>query len=266
MKQPILLFLAALCCIALVACSSPAVPTTVPESTAPETTMPQTEATTQPPTEIVPPTTEASHSGLYIPGVSVEDVILYFNEVCLDAEFVNGGDPSILQKWVEPISFMLHGEPTEEDKQTLYAFTDWLNTMEGFPGIQETQDPMQANLRIHFCTAEEMLVLMGQDYTYMDGAVTFWYLEDAIYDAIICCRTDLDQTLRNSVILEELYNGLGPIQDTQLRQDSIIYAEFSQPKSLTQMDELILKLLYHPSLQCGMDAQSCETVIRQLYY
>lgn len=260
MRKPLIATVLLSCILMLTACGQQAPPA---ESTSIPTTV---SPTTLPPTEPTQAPTEDPHSVLYIPGVSVEDVILYFNEVCLDAEFVNGGDPSVLQKWMEPISFILHGESTEEDRQTLYAFISWLNTIEGFPGIQETQDPVTANLRIHFCTAEEMPELMGPEYTYMDGAVTFWYLDNAIYDAIICCRNDLDQTLRNSVILEELYNGLGPVQDTQLRPDSIIYSEFSQPQSLTQMDELLLKLLYHPQMQCGMDAQSCEAVIRQLYY
>ena len=68
------------------------------------------------------------------------------------------------------------------------------------------------------------------------------------------------------MILEEIYNGLGPVQDTSLRSDSIIYAGYSTPQSLTAMDELLLRLLYRPELVCGMDAQQCEAVIRQLYY
>ena len=87
-----------------------------------------------------------------------------------------------------------------------------------------------------------------------------------IFDAIICCRTDLCQTLRNSVILEELYNGLGPIQDTSLRPDSIIYNEYAEPQCLSQIDKLILTLLYHPDLQPGMNAEEVAAVIRTLYY
>jgi hypothetical protein len=30
------------------------------------------------------------------------------------------------------------------------------------------------------------------------------------------------------VILEEVYNGLGPVQDTALRPDSLIYSDFSE--------------------------------------
>jgi hypothetical protein len=32
------------------------------------------------------------------------------------------------------------------------------------------------------------------------------------------------------------------------------------------VDELILKLLYHPEMLPGMNAAQCEEVIRRLYY
>lgn len=256
----------ALCLSACAQAHQPTEPVTVPTEPTLIQTEPQTVPPTDPPTE--PPTvpvTEPEHSKLSIPGLSVEDVILYFNEVCLDAEFSHSGDFTKLQKWVLPISYCVHGDPTDEDLAVLADFTAWLNTIEGFPGIHETDDPTAANLRIHFTDQQGLLDIMGSDFTGLDGAVTFWYTDDEIYDADICILTDLDQELRNSVILEELYNGLGPIQDTALREDSIIYSEFSQPQSLTETDELILKLLYHPDIRCGMDAAECEAVIRQLY-
>jgi len=87
-----------------------------------------------------------------------------------------------------------------------------------------------------------------------------------IYYATICYSDEMRQYTRNSVILEEIYNGLGPIQDTVLREDSIIYQYFTEPQDLTDVDWLILKLLYHEDMKCGMDAEACEQVIRKLYY
>ena len=46
-----------------------------------------------------PQPTMPLHSEFYIDDLSVEDVIAYFNEVCLDAEFVNEGNPNVVQKW-----------------------------------------------------------------------------------------------------------------------------------------------------------------------
>ncbi len=241
-----------------------------PQETAQTTT--QTAATTVPPVSSQPttvPTTAPApeHSDLYIPGVSVEDVIQYFNEVCLAAEFVNEGDPSLLQKWASPIQYMCFGTYTEADKAVLDGFVAWLNTIEGFPGMVETDDPVFSDLALHFYGADDYLAFMGDNFIGTDGGVTFYYNgANQIYDATIAYRTDIDQEVRNSVILEEIYNGLGPMNDTALRTDSIIFGGYSTPQALTAMDELILKLLYHPQMQCGMDAAACEAVIRQLYY
>lgn len=244
-----------------VATSLPVVSTQIVTEPVPETILPaETEMT-------LPQPTAPLHSEFYIPGVSVEDVILYFNEVCLDAEIVNTGDPSVLQKWTEPIEYTLNGSFSSDDLTVFNEFTGWLNTLVGFPGFVEAQWPEDAPLQIYFCTGEELVSRMGQSFRGDDGAVTFWYNdENKIYRSVICCRTDINQYTRNSVILEEIYNGLGPIQDTQLRTDSIIYAGFSEPQNLTEMDELILRLMYHPWMECGMDAAGCEAVIRQLYY
>ena len=206
------------------------------------------------------------HSDLYISDLPVEEVIRYFNEVALDAEFVNGGDPQKVQKWNSPIRYYIFGEPTDADLKQLTDFCDWLNSVHGFPGISQTDAQYDANLKIYFCDYDTMLQILGNQFSGMDAGVTFWYDYDMIYDETICIRRDLNQTLRSSVILEELYNGLGPVQDTVLRPDSVIFAEYSEPQELTQIDELILKLLYHPDMKCGMSAAECESIIRSLYY
>lgn len=243
--------------------------TTVPPTVVTQGTLPPaTNAPTQPtmPTTI-PVSTAQPHSELYIPELSVEDVIRYFNEVCLDAEFVDSGNPTLLQKWNEPIRYQINGNPTEEDLSRLSGFADQLNDVEGFPGMREATSAEAVNLQIYFCTEQEMLNLLGDHFAGTDGGVTFWYNgANEIYLGAICCRTDLSQWVRNSVILEELYNGLGPVQDTWLRAESIIYAGYSTPQMLTRIDWLLLKLLYHPQMRCGMTAAECEAVIRQLYY
>lgn len=223
-----------------------------------ETSTPVVTATPVPTPEPTP------NMPFHIDGVSVEYVITYFNEVCLDAEFVNSGNPSKVQKWSDPIYYRIHGEYTQEDMQVFDSFVAYLNGIEGFPGMYEAGEHYAA-LNIHFCDYDTLIDLMGGSFYGMDGGVTFWYENDAIYDEIICIRTDLEQSVRNSVILEEIYNGLGPVQDTSLRDDSIIYSGYSTPQQLTEMDRLIIELLYHPEIRCGMSAAECEGVIRRLY-
>ncbi len=237
--------------------------TTQSSTVAPPTTAPSTQPPTEPTTE---PTTAPLHSELYIPGLDVEDVILYFNEVSLAAEYSDNGDPSVVQKWDEPIYYRIQGEATDEDLIVFNNMVAWLGTVEGFPGMFPAPEDYMTNLEVYFCTAEELEARMGENYVGSDGAVIYWYIDDRIYTADICYSTDIGQYTRNSVILEEIYNGLGPVQDTDLREDSLIYSGFSEPQWMTDIDELIMKLLYHPSIQPGMNAEECETIIRQLYY
>lgn len=236
------------------------VPTTLPEPT--ETTAP---LTTQPPTT-EPVETAPEHSVLYLPDISVEDVITWFGEVNFSREYGTEGDPTVIQKWNTPISYSLLGEATPEDQAVVEELAAWLNAVEGFPGIYPAEEAPFANLQIYFTDRQGMLDIMGPEYTFLDGAVTYWYEDNAIYDCHICVLYDLDPELRRSVLLEEIYNGLGPIQDTLLRPDSIAYQEYAQPQNLTKEDELILRLLYDPQITCGMNAEECETVIRTLYY
>ena len=78
---------------------------------------------------------QPQHSPFYLPGLEVDEVITYFNEVCLDAEIVTGGNPSLLQKWDSTIYYWIDGDYTDQDIAVLEGFVAWLNTVEGFPGM-----------------------------------------------------------------------------------------------------------------------------------
>ncbi len=230
-----------------------------------DTSFEESEAESKP--EIIIPQPEKEHSELYIPGISVEDVILWFNEVVLDAEVTTGdGDATLVQKWDSPIRYYVEGETTDKDDAVFENFISQLNEINGFPGFLKAENAIVADLNIYYCPFDEFESHLNIDLGYVDGAVRFWYRNNVIYNATICYRTDINQFVRNSVILEEIYNGLGPVQDTVLRPDSIIFSEYSEPQQLTEVDWLILKLLYHPDIKCGMNASQCEQIIRRLYY
>ena len=102
---------------------------------------------------------------------------------------------------------------------------------------------------------------------YATGATQFWYYTDTndIYTARIGYRTDISQAERNSILIEEIVNTLG-ITDTVLRTDSIVYQYSDENLALSDVDWIILKLLYDPAIRCGMDFDSCSRIIPELYY
>ena len=245
--------------LALVGCAAPAAPTTeptVPVTTVPETTMPET--------------TAPLHSELYLEDFDVEEILTYFNEVVLQVEYTDGtGDPSRVQKWLQPITCSIQGEPTTEDRQVLEQFFAELNQIPGFPGIRLAEPWEYANMTLSFLDADAFAdefsqVVNGEDAW---GACQFWYWTDTneLYESRIGYRTDVPQLDRCSILLEEIVNSLG-ITDTLRRSDSIVYQDSNENLQPSVVDWLILKLLYHPDIECGMDARQCEQIIRELYY
>ena len=253
--------------ICLCACGAKAAPTigeTVPETTIPETTVPETTI----PTTTAPP--EPAHSYLYREDLSLEQVLTYFQEVTAQTEYAEGiGDPSLLQKWLYPILVEIDGEPTGHDLQILEDFFEQLNQIPGFPGIAMATGLQQANLTISFLTTLDFHeqfddFIQGEDAW---GAAQYWYFNDTneIHTGRIGYLTDIPQLDRDSILLEEIVNLLG-INDTVLREDSIVYQYSNYNLELSDVDWLLLELLYHPDIHSGMNAQQCEEVITELYH
>lgn len=239
-----------------------------------ETTQIQTEPTTiieieqTEPIETEP--TVSQHSRLYLPQYTTSQVCDYFAEIVLDMEYTTGdGDSTLVQKWVTPIYYRIYGEATEEDRNVINELAAQLNNVPGFPGIYPVEDGMVENVSIRFLNPTDFDISFSEvtNGEYAFGAVQFWYYNatNDIYNARIGCRTDIDQSARNSVIQEEIINALG-ISDTVLREDSIVYQYSNDNVALSDMDWIIINLLYDSSIQCGMNYDACVAVIEDLYY
>lgn len=216
--------------------------------------------------------THAEHSLYYAPDYSVEEIIEYFCEVTLSAEYPSEDYAPVLHKWVTPISYCLAGDYTESDKALAVMFFECLNCLRGFPGARLTADESGANLIIRFCLRDEFYERMGEAIgnEEADGAVQYWYSMESneLVSAEICCRNDVltDPVTRSSVILEEICNGIGASNDTVLREDSIIYQYGSSVTFPSDTDWLLLRLIYAPQMTPGMDREACEKVLRVLYW
>ncbi len=215
-------------------------------------------------------TEKPEHTELYIQGYTTEQILEYFEEVVLNMEYTDGtGDATVVQKWGVPICYRIFGNPTEEDMSVLNTLFSQLNEISGFPGIYAAADGEPENLAIRFLDQNAFSdtyseVVNGEDAY---GAAQFWYYTDTneIYTANIGYRTDIDQETRTSVLLEEIVNVLG-LSDTVLRTDSIVYQYSNDNTALSDIDWLILKLLYNCKIQFGMDIDNCREIIYELYY
>ena len=268
MKKIAILLLAS----AVLLCACIAIPPAQNGDIQTEPTHNSTTATTEPVTNPTDSTqvTEPPHSALYLPQCSQQQMLDYFGEVVLDVEYSDGiGDVTKVQKWLSPIYYNYYGNPTAEDKAVLEALFGQLNAVPGFPGIYPAQGVDQENLSLSFLNKTEFnnqfLDVVHGEEAY--GATQFWYwtATNEIYTARIGYRTDISQAERSSILIEEIINTLG-ISDTVLRSDSIVYQYSNDNLALSDVDWVILKILYDPAVQCGMGAAECAEILQRLYY
>jgi len=214
--------------------------------------------------------TAPPHSTLYLPEYSTQQIFDYFEEVVLHTEYSTGsGNSALVQKWNEPLRYCIYGNPTDKDLAVLTDLFAQLNEIAGFPGIHAAADDEPENLTISFLDKESFNESFSEFINGEDayGATQFWYYTatNEIHTASIGYRTDIDQATRVSILIEEIINMLG-ISDTVLREDSIVYQYSNSTTALSDVDWIILKMLYDPAIQCGMDADSCSAVIQELYF
>lgn len=260
MKRHISLALALTLTLLFAACTNPEAE--VKEN---ESTLSSSETATS--YEEVSSASTPSHSKLYLPNCSQQQMFDYFEEIVLNMEY-STGDSSVVQKWNEPLCYRIYGAATKKDLEVLTDLFEQLNKVEGFPGIYAA-DSEQENLTICFLEPEDFNNSFSSCINNEDayGATEFWYYNatNEIYTARIGYRTDIDQATRVSILIEEVINMLG-ISDTVLREDSIVYQYSNDNTALSDIDWVILKLLYNPKIKCGMNADSCHEILRKLYY
>lgn len=203
-------------------------------------------------------------------GYTAQQIADFFCEVALDAEYSLGdGDSHALQKWLQPIYYSVYGYPSADDVQRIEEFAEQLNQVEGFPGMYPAQNTEQENCTIRFLPKDEMNleashVVNGED---THGICQWDYYIDSneIHTMRVWIRSDIEQNVRNSVILEEIINSLGMGNDSLLREDSIIYQNYSETQELSEMDWLLFEILYSEQMHCGMYEQQCREIIEKMY-
>ena len=196
-------------------------------------------------------------------GYTADQVKGHFSNCALGAEYGNG--IRVVKKWTQPIYYTYSGTPLSGDTAYLERFMEALNGIYGFPGIYPAADGQSANLTIHFVRDEaEMYALTG--YQNVNGLASIWYGTGTyeITRGRVVYTNDIDAGERRSVLIEELYQVMGILNDSYDYPESIIYQFYTDAQWPCTLDWAIMELLYHPDMRCGMNESACMAVIDSL--
>lgn len=200
--------------------------------------------------------------GITYEGYTADQVKAHFATCALGAEY--GDSTPVVKKWTEPIYYTYTGTPLAGDVEYLESFMAALNGIEGFPGIYPAEG-RTPNLTIHFVD-DEAAMEAATDHTNLNGYASIWWYNGSyqIYQGDVYYLGTMPDYERKSVLIEELYQVMGILNDTYDYPESLIYQYYTDTNWPCPLDWAIMQLLYHPDIHGGMTESQCMEVIDKL--
>lgn len=243
-------FAAALLALAIVACGDDGASTTIATTT--------TRAVTTT-TRAIPTTTRAVPTTTLAPRVFPPEAIAYFEEVAFGPEF--GGGPREIRKWTKDVRIVVHGDPTEEDLVTLHDVVADLNAI--IETILIDIVAVDGNFDLHFAPEAEFAAIEPNYVPVNMGFFWVWWDGDGnITDArVLVSTTGLTQAERNHIIREEVTQSFGLMSDSFAYDDSMFYQGWTETQEYSEIDELLIEMLYLPEVEPKMTVAEARMVI-----
>ena len=186
-----------------------------------------------------------------------------FKICAFSAEYNSPSNP--LRRWEKTIFVYLGGNVTKDDRNEMNKFIMELAThCPNMPNIRLVQKPENADIQIWYCPLKEMPNYVPD---YVDGNWGFFrYWNDGLNkmtSARIAIASDKNNAAsKRHLLREELIGAFGLSSDHYLYSDSILYGEWTTVGQLSDVDWLMLNMLYDPDLKCGMSMDEACRILQ----
>ena len=205
----------------------------------------------------------AEHPLDVVPGSRYSELgISYFRDVAFGAEY--GTLSRVVRKWAGDLRIAVHGTPTAEDLEALEAvMTDLRSVMRGRRVVVVTEDP---NLNLYFAPESEFSTIDPNYQPTNYGFFWVWWGADQklIRSQILISSTGITQEARSHLIREEITQSLGLMNDSWRFPESIYYQGWTSTTSYTDLDFIVLEMLYRDEITAGMSEAEAIAILREL--
>ncbi|HKZ37674.1 MAG TPA: DUF2927 domain-containing protein [Chryseolinea sp.] len=194
-----------------------------------------------------------------------ESVIDYFSEIALGFEF--GGDMEVTRKWTSQMKIFVGGTKNPDLMNELQEIVTEINALatDGF-NITMVTDTLQSNFYIFLGTGSRYAsIFPSQAGLVADnwGLFSVFWTDNQLYQGFMY----VDLIRANSVeqrhlLREELTQSLGLAKDSPLYEESIFQSRFTETNEYADIDKDLIRLLYHPNMQVGLNKEQVEEVLR----
>lgn len=188
------------------------------------------------------------------------EAVDYFTEIAFGAEF--GSSPGEIHRWMEDVTIAVHGDPSAIDKATLCQVISEINALS--QTVEVSIVGSGQNVDLYFVPESRFPSI---EPNYRPGNVgffwTWWDETGTLTKARILVSTsdDINQKQRNHIIREEVTQALGLMNDSYTHEDSIFYQPWSEVQKYSDLDKMVIEILYLPEIAPGMTVEEAREVI-----
>jgi len=195
-------------------------------------------------------------------GLYSSEELNYFAEIAFGAE--HREISHVIRKWRGDLNIRIEGDPTAEDLQQVKAAVDLLNQLQN--EVMLSVGYFETSLVIHFAPESTFKKLDGRYTGNNPGFFWVGWVEDELYLGTILIDSEgVSQAERNTLIIEELTQSLGLMNDSNRYADSVFNDEKIVPgMSLSPLDQKLVTMLYRPELTPGMTMDEAMEILINL--
>ncbi len=191
-----------------------------------------------------------------------------FQTCALSAEYPESStQKGHVLRWERSIHIYVSGNPTKQDLKTLNSFLMELALrVPDMPNISITEEEDKANMHIYYVKLAEMDKYIPNYVKGNWGMFHYSYNTYRLKEAWIGIATDVtNQRSRNHLIKEEIVGALGLFNDHNVYDDSILYQKWTTVQDLSELDWIMLNMLYSPLIKPGDNAETIEKTFTQAW-
>ena len=172
---------------------------------------------------------------------------------------------SKLHRWEDTIKICVTGSPSKDDLKQLNAFIMEIAThCPNMPNIRIVKNEYEANVTVYYGPLKTLASHVDYYHEGNWGAFSNHYTSHVLDNGKVGIATDKNTTAsKRHLLREELVGVFGLLNDHYDYSDSILYQKWTTVGQLSEVDWLMLNMLYDPDLKCGMSADEAYKILHE---
>ena len=182
----------------------------------------------------------------------------YFLEVVMNIEFGGTGMQRI-HKWTGDLTIEVHGDPTPIDLAELDLIVAELNELQSEVTLSVV--PEDGNVQLYFSGVAAFRAVEPNYRNGNNGFFWTYWRGGAIVRANIFVLKTQAEVYRRHLLREELTQSMGLMNDSNLYDDSIFYARWTDVTAFSDIDRTIIGMLYREDIEVNMGAEEVLEIL-----